>query len=170
MRAGAIRHVIEIAFGIRGLEIDSRRHHLFPKREEHGNQLEGTRRRHSVPRHGFRGADWNLPRGVAEHVMERERLGAIVLNGRRPVRIDVANLLGVNSGIGKRARYRARRPPRVRMHIGHTVGVVGRAVPGELAIDVRASPSRPFGLLEDQHAGAFAEHEPIAMPIERSLV
>ena len=50
---------------------------------------------------------------------------------------------------------------------GHVEGVAGHAVADHLGVDRRAAAPRELQLLEDEDAGALAEHEAVAILVER---
>ena len=49
----------------------------------------------------------------------------------------------------------------------HVEGVAAHAVAGHLGVDARTAVPGMLQLLEDEHAGAFADHEPVALDVER---
>ena len=94
--------------------IGGRRQHAVAQRQNRGHGLERRRRAQRVPVHGFGRADRQLVGVRAENAANRRRLGGIVGRRGRAVRVDVADLFGLECR--RRAKPRAwpaPRPPRM---------------------------------------------------------
>ena len=53
------------------------------------------------------------------------------------------------------------------MAVGDAEGVGGRAVAGHFRVNVGPAPAGMFEFFENQHAGAFAQDEAVAVQVER---
>ena len=62
----------------------------------------------------------------------------------------------------------SRRADAVLVGLGDVAAVGAGAVAEHFAVDVRAAGLGMFEFFEHQHAGAFAEHEAVAVAIERA--
>ena len=71
----------------------------------------------------------------------------------------------LSAGDAQRRLHRALRAVDVRR--GHVVRVGAHAEADQLGVDLRAAPLGVLVLLEHQHAGAFAEHEAVAVLVPR---
>jgi len=58
-------------------------------------------------------------------------------------------------------------PARLRVGLGHRVGVETAAQPQHFRVDHGAAPPRVFPLLQQQHPGALAQHETVTAGVER---
>src|SRR4029453_3246317 len=75
--ARLVRDVVEVAFRVRVLVVDRRRHLALVDREDAHHGLDRPRGSEAVAHHRFRRRDGELVRVVAEDVLERLRLGEI---------------------------------------------------------------------------------------------
>ena len=98
----------------------------------------------------------------------RGALAAVVHRRRGAVRVQVVHLLEPRAGVAERLAHRLDRPVARRMRVGDAVAPERVAVAGQLGVDPRAAPARRLPLLEDEEAGALAEHEAVARRVERA--
>jgi hypothetical protein len=63
--------------------------------------------------------------------------------------------------------HRARGAFAIGRRRGHMVGIGGKSVSGQLAINLRAARLRVFQLFDDNDASALAHDKSVAVPIER---
>src|SRR6266511_3054413 len=99
-RAPLAREAVEVARGVRALEIDRGREPAPLHRER------ADRRAERVPVVALRAADGEPVGVLAEHLLERAGFGRVVERRRGPVRVDVAHLGG------RQPRVRQREPDR----------------------------------------------------------
>ena len=109
-----------------------------------------------------------MRRMVTEAPLDGGRFAFVVLMRGRAVRVDVADLLGAHPRIGERIFHRQIGTLSVGRRIGEAVGVRRRRVPHHLAVDFCAARLRALVLLEHEHARALAQHEAVAVQIERT--
>src|SRR5690242_3482372 len=88
--------------------------------------------------------------------------------GGGAVRVDVVDLLGVELGVFQRLAHGTRGLRVVRRRLGDVVGVAGGGVAGDLGQDARAALFGARERFEDQRAGTFAAHEPVATLVPRT--
>ena len=82
------------------------------------------------------------------------------------MRVHVADLARIDSGVGKRHLHRPRRVLAGRIGLGHVRRIRGDPVPRQLAIDLRPALPGLLELLEHEHRSRLAHHETIALRIE----
>src|SRR5437899_2949537 len=73
-----IGHIIEVASGIRLLQVDRGRQLVVLHRDQRGCNPRGAARALRMPDLRLQGRHWNLVRMIAERKLERARLDAIV--------------------------------------------------------------------------------------------
>ena len=157
-RVGA---VVQVALGILVEDVDRRRRDLVLHRQHREHRLDAAGAAEQVAGHRLGRVDDQLLRVVAEGELDRVGLVHVAQRRRGAVRVEVLDLVGVDAGVAQRGHHRALRAVDVRR--GHVVGVGAHAEADQLGIDLRAAPLRVLVLLEHQHAGAFAEHEAVAV-------
>ena len=104
---------------------------------------------------------------VAEDLLDRPRLGRVAERRRGPVRVDVADPLRLDPGALERRAHHPRHAGRLRLGLGHVVGVVRRAVAEHLGVDRRAARPRRLELLEQEDARGLRHDEAGARRVER---
>ena len=82
--------------------------------------------------------------------------------------VDVADLVGLQAPILHRQLHGVPCASAVRRGGGDVVRVRGHAVAHDLGVHLRAAPLGVLPLLEDQHGGAVAHDEPVAILVERA--
>ena len=105
---------------------------------------------------------------LAKRLLEAERLGGVVEPGGGAVRVDVEALLGLHAALLHGQPDGAGDAGSLGVGARDVIGVVGVAVAHELGIDVGAARDRVLPLLEDEHAGALAHDEAVALRVERA--
>ena len=83
------------------------------------------------------------------------------------MRVHVPDLVRFDAGVGEGHPQRPGRVGATRVGIGDMVRVGGDAVAEELRIDPRAARLRVLQVLEHEHGGRLAHHEPVALRVER---
>ena len=147
-----VGNVIQIALGVRHLVIDCRRKRPLTDGHDADNQLYGAGGRNQMAKHAFRAADRHLISAVAEDLLDRQTLDAIIDLGARPMRIDVADIGGRQAAVGERSQKTGDRAAAVRMTVGDSESVSRRAVSRQLGVDGRTPPSGMLVLEELEHA------------------
>src|SRR5438094_10263412 len=100
-----VRHVVEVALGVRRGVIDGRWQKAVLQREYRGDRLHGPGRTEKVSGHGICRAH-RQPLGVSlEDVFDGTRLIQVVERRGCAVRVDVVHLLRGHPGIGEGQRY-----------------------------------------------------------------
>ena len=105
---------------------------------------------------------------LAEHALDRRGLNAIVVRRRGAVRVDVVNLIGTDTGRRDRRVHHAEGAIAVLRWRGHVIRVTGHAIADHLGVNRRAAALGELEFLEHHHAGAFAQHEAVAVLLERT--
>ena len=84
------------------------------------------------------------------------------------MRIDVADLIFANTGIGDDQLHAAHRAFAFFRRGGDVIGVTVHAVPNQLRIHTNSAPPGVLQLFQHDDTRAFAEHEPVSVLIERA--
>ena len=105
---------------------------------------------------------------VAEDVLDRLRLRAVVVRRRGPVRVDVPHSLTLDARPVQRRAHHLRDPDRVRVRLRHVVRVVRRPVGEDLRVDARTARLRALEVLEEEHARPLPHHETGSGRVERA--
>ena len=113
------------------------------------------------------GAEHQLARLLAEHRLDRLGLGDVALLGRGAVGVDVAHVLGIDLAVRQAGAHRPLGALAVLGRRGDVVGVAARAVAQHLAQDPGAPPLGVLQALEHHDRAAVAQHEAVAVPVER---
>ena len=94
---------------------------------------------------------------------------ALVAERRRgPVGVDQVDLVGRHAAALEGHLHRPGRPDAGVDRLDHVPAVGGRAVADDLGVDLRAARLGQLEVLEEQRAGALAQDEPVAGPVERA--
>ena len=164
-----VRDVVEIAVRVGLVVVDRRRRLLVDERLHGEDRLDGARRAEAMAGRALRRGDGELLRVLlAERELDHARLGGVAERRRGRVRVHVADLGRVDARVGERHRHRARRVLAGRIGLGHVRRVGRHAVADELGVDLRAPRPRVLELLEHEHGGGLAHHEPVALVVERA--
>ena len=81
--------------------------------------------------------------------------------------VDVVDVLGVELCILEGQPHRNDGTPAVVVAVGQPEGVGRRGMAGDLAEDRRSAGAGVLELFEHQHPAPFADHEPVALAVER---
>ena len=84
------------------------------------------------------------------------------------MRVDVVHFVRFHAAGGERHAHRVDGAAALWVGGGEVVGVAGGAVAGQLGVDARAALLGVLQLFQHQHAGALADHEPVAAAVERA--
>ena len=103
---------------------------------------------------------------VAEDPLDGSGLLAVVRLRGCAVRVDVLDVRRLHARLIECHLHGTRIPFAFGRRGGDVVGVRGRAVADELAVDLRAALDGTLALLEDEDGRAFRQHEPIAVLVE----
>ena len=158
---------VEVDLGVLVVEVDRRRDRAVVDREDRGDRLECAGAAEQVAGHRLGAGDHDLVDVRAERRVQHQPLGDVALRRRGRVGVDVEDRLRADPGLRQRAEDRPRAAAAHRVGLGDVVGVGGD--PGAEHLGVDPGPAGPRMLLglEDQHAGALAEHEPVAGGVPR---
>ena len=150
--AGAADDVVDAgAVGIEVGQVDGRGDPAVGDRQRGQDGFDRAGRPEAVSVHGLRRRDGGAGRvGVAEDATNRRDLRRVAGAARPAVCVDVADGLDVDARIEDGGAHRARLAGAGRVGIGDVVRVGARAVPGDLADDVRAAGGGVFELLQDR--------------------
>ena len=105
---------------------------------------------------------------VAEDRLHGLGLRDVALRRRGPVRVDVADVLGIQTAVAQRHFHAARRAFAFGSGRGQVVSVSRVAVADDFAIDFRAALPGMTEFFEHERARAFAHDEPVAFLVERA--
>jgi hypothetical protein len=83
------------------------------------------------------------------------------------VGINVIDLIRRRFSMLERNLHRPGSPFAIRGRRGHVIGVGGKSVSGELAVNLRAPCLGVLELFDHHHAGAFTHDESIPVAVER---
>src|SRR4029077_6672238 len=120
--AGALRDVIEVALGIRVLEVDGRGRAPLFDRFHRDDRLDGSGGPQQVAHHRLGRADRNPVGRLPEDVLHRQRFCDVAQLGRGAMRIDVAHVLRRNAGFDQGALHGLRRTRAHRVGGGDVAG------------------------------------------------
>src|SRR4029453_15559409 len=105
---------------------------------------------------------------IAERALDRDAFGDVAEGLRRPVGIDVVDLVDIHAAIAERVLHAAGGALPVFRRRRDVMRISAHAVACELAIDSRATCLRVLGFLQHQYAGALAKDKTIAAAIPRT--
>ena len=120
-----------------------------------------------MPHHALRAGNRDLVGVLAKHGLDGKRLNAIVHARARTVGVDVVDVVNAEPCVGQRQPDARRCSPALGMRVRDPVGIGGRAVADQFAMDVSAAPLRVFEFLQHHHGRALAKHEAVAVVVER---
>src|SRR4051812_27745200 len=166
--ARVIRDAIEIALGVLIVQINGRRQALILQRQNRDASFESAGAAEQVPGHRFRGADGNLLRMFAEKILDGLGFEHVTNGSRRPVRVDVADLVAADARVFHRFFHHAVAPFVLRSGLGDVIRVPAHAIADNLCEYVRAALFRTFKLFQDQDPRALADDEAVASLVERT--
>src|SRR5215211_3524019 len=164
--ARLVGHVVEVAGRVGMLVVDRRWQHAVADGQDAHHRLDRAGRPEAVPHHRLGRGDRELVGVVAEDVLDRLRLGRVAERRRGPVRVDVADPRGLDSGSLEGAAHHLPDADRLWLGCGKVVRVVGGAVAEHLGVDLRAARPGGLELLQDERASALPHHEPRARRVE----
>ena len=154
----------EVDFRVRRGEVDARRQHPVPHRQQHLEQTRDTGRHGGVSDVAFHRADCARPDRVtvpAEHLVERLHLDRIAQRGTGSVCLDVGHVLGYDAGPAVDPRDQAGLAGRAGR--GDSVGtpVTVDAAAEDDAVDLVAVGQRTVQALEEHGPRPLAEHDAV---------
>src|SRR5665213_1058194 len=97
---------------------------------------------------------------LAEHLMQRFGLGFVISRSAGTVRIDVLDVLGLESGVDECALNGARHAANIGRR--EIAGIRAHSEADDLAEDLGAARLRPFEWLKHQNGRTFADHHAFA--------
>src|SRR6267142_925822 len=160
---GRIRHVIEVASRVLTEQVSSGGSNLIANREHREQRLDSTGSAEQMAGHRLGRADCELLCVVPETALERHRFGEIPERGGGPMRIDVVDVLAVESRVAQSVLHAAGGTLAALLRRGHVVGVAAHTVAGELGVDPGAPALGVLELLENHHACALGQNEAVAV-------
>ena len=96
-----LRSVIEVTLGVGIMQIDSGRHHLVAERQDRCGQFNTSSRAEQVPQSTLVARATEFPGMWSECVFYCRSLTTVIRGGRRPVQIDVVEVLGIELGLSE---------------------------------------------------------------------
>ena len=105
---------------------------------------------------------------VAQHTGDSLQFGDVARGGRGTVDIHIINIFGFDAGVLDGVAHRLHGTLPFGMRGGEVVSVGRSAAADDLAVDLGTAGLGMFILLEDQGSGAFADHETVAILVERT--
>ena len=163
-----VRDVVEVARRIGRRLVDRRRQDPALEREDREDRLDRAGGAEAVAGRALRRGDRRAIRLVlAERHLEHARLAGVAGRRRGAVRVDVADVLRLDAGVGERHRQRPGRVLAGRVGVGDVVRVGRDAVAEQLGVDLRPARLRVLELLDHDHPGRLAHHEAVALAVER---
>src|SRR5439155_22389446 len=111
--------------------------------------------------HRLGGAEDELLGPVAEHSLYGRGLRGVAVRRRRPVRVDVADLTGLDPPVAHGEAHRLLGSGAVGRRGRDVVCVRGLAEAHDLGVDLRAAAPRVAPLLDDPYPRAVAYPEPV---------
>ena len=102
---------------------------------------------------------------IAEAALDGRRFGAVADVGGSTVRVDVIDLLGLESGIAQRVAHDAEGAIPVGWRSSDVKGIGTHSIAHDFRQDTSATLAGMFQFFKHQDAGAFADHEAVAVEI-----
>ena len=164
--ARGVRDDVHIDLGVEVFDVDGRGDDLIAQGEDAGGEFDAAGGSEEVPGHGFGAGDEQaLLRVVAKGALDGAELAQIADGGGGGVRVDVADVGGVQLGVAQGHFHALGGAEAFRMRGGEVVGICGDAVAGEFGVNVRAALFGVLQLFDDDDAGAFAHDEAVAIDV-----
>src|SRR5690554_4473546 len=160
--------VVEIAFGVRVVEIDRRRDDTGRQRLDRDDQFDAAAGSQRMSELALGARDAQRSSVFAEHVLDGLRFGFIAKRRAGAVRVDVVDLFRRQSAVVEGIGHGSRGAIAVFVWLSDMAGVAARPKPHDLAVDPGAAGLGVFELFEHENAGAFAEHKTVAIDVERA--
>ena len=109
----------------------------------------------------------SLPGMLAEDPFDGDRFGLIAQRRAGAVGVDVADVGQVELGVAQSPFHRPGGAGPAFVRMGDVAGIGAGAVAEHFGEDVRSASFGMLQFFEDEHAGPFAQHETVAIAIER---
>ena len=165
--AGFVGDVVEVAVRVRGLVVDGRWYGVALERLAADGHLHGTSGPEHVAGGTLGGANDEASGMLAEYRLDGLCFAYVALWRGCAVRVDVGNILWIESAGGQSNPHRSRTTFASGGGGGHVVGVSGVAVTGDLAVDMCVARLGVFKGFQHNDAGAFAHDKAVAPGVER---
>ena len=121
-----------------------------------------------MSRHGFGRGDVDVVHVVAQYASDGLQLGNVARRGRGSVHVHIVDLPGGDAGVLDGVAHRLHGPLALGMGRREMVGVGRSASAHDLAVDLRPARLGVLVLLQNQRARALADHEAVAVLVERT--
>ena len=82
--------------------------------------------------------------------------------------INIPDLLRRHTGVAQRLLQAEGDPARLRVRLGHVVGIRAHAVADDLSVNGGPTALRLLELFQDEHPSTFAQHKAVAPFIKRA--
>ena len=137
------------------------------QRQHRDHQLQQAGGLQRVAVHRLGGADRHPLGHRSERAVQRRCLGGVAEHRPGRVRVDVAELFGIDAAAAQRRRDGSRQPAAVRGRLAGMVGVAGPAPTGQLGDRPMATPGRTAGRLQHHRCHRVAQQQALPVPAER---
>lgn len=161
-----VRDVVQVAFGVGGIEINCGWEDVITDGERAGDQFDGTRSGDEVAHHTFDRTHSNGGGVFSENRLDGSRFDGVVFLSSSAVGGDVVDILGAYAGLFECALHGGDGSASFGVDVGDAVGVCAGAEPDDFGDDVGSTVLGVFKCFEDDHAAAFAEDEAITGEVE----
>ena len=136
--------------------------------EDAGQRLGGSGGTQQVSRHRLGGRDIDVVDVIAQHAGDCLQFGDVARGSRSAVNVHVVNIFGFDAGVLDGVAHRFHGALSFGMGSREVVGVGRTAAADDFAVNPRTARLGVLVLLENQGAGAFADHESVAVLVERT--
>jgi hypothetical protein len=157
---------VDVGLVVRVVEVADRGDDAGAQRQHGRDGLDGAGGAEQVAGAGLGGGHRRAVR--AERRRQRTRLGQVAERRRRGVRVDVTDLVRGHAGVAQGRRDAAGRTRAGRVGRGDVVGVAGQTGTGQPGVHPGTAGGGVLLGLQDQDAGALAEHEAVAALVVRA--
>src|SRR6185295_12802103 len=103
---------------------------------------------------------------LAEELLDRISLDAVIGRSRRAVRIDVINFIRAHTSIGQGIEHHAMSAAPVIRWQRDVERIAAHAISGQLGNDFRTSLFGVLDIFQNEYAGAFSNDKAVTLGIE----
>ena len=148
------------------MQVNRRRNDARLDRHNRDHGLNCSRRAQGVPGHRFSGTDRHAGGMLAKAGLDGLRLSTIIVLSRGAMRVDVLDLVGMQSRLLQGPAHRSHQSRASWSRLSDVMGIACRAVAHKFGENVASPGLRKFEVFKDQHAGPFAHHKTVARRVK----
>jgi hypothetical protein len=165
--ARGVGDIVEVALGIGKFVIDRRRQDTIANGQQADDQFRRTCSGDEMPHHTLSAGDRKFIGVIAEDFFDGQRFDLIIDRRTGPMGIDIINVFGIQTGITEGHLHATDGATTFRMGVRDTVGIGGRSVTNNLAINPCSTAFGVFKFLQNHHPRTFTQDETVAITVER---